>query len=195
MKAHKHGRVIPITPKSPEFKNAINSGSVALYGVIIGGGHVVMIYVLYGYTGGHTNERQAARTSQLVGAIRAEMACQPLGPAALVTDLNADTDDIADLLILINEHGWQDLGAQAHRWGQPDREPTCLTANSKVPTRRDYIFVNPDLNPLVVNFGVQHSDDFPVHSMLRIRIQHQNITHDIRKASKPLSLAQHFEHW
>ena len=55
------------------------------------------------------------------------------------------------------------------------------------------MFVNPELFPLICNFSVVHHDTFPVHSMLRFRIQPKHITHSIWKVAKPLSLCQLLE--
>ena len=82
-------------------------------------------------------------------------------------DINANTDDLETLTYMLNSDGWTDVGAQAHRWGARRSEPTCWAPNSGLMgTRRDYIFVNMQLLPFVVGFGVCPLDEMPTHAML-----------------------------
>ena len=55
---------------------------------------------------------------------------------------------------MLSTQGWADLGAIASTWGGEDLVPTCLTARSNQPTRRDYIFANRFALPLVMGFKV-----------------------------------------
>ena len=161
---------IQIKPITPEFRNAVASGRCMLYNIEVGGGLNCFVYCIYGFTGAHSNKCQAFKTARLGTAIKAELDAQVCGPTCIVGDVNADLADIHSLQSLIIDLGWIGLGAKARIWGQPDNEFTCVTANTKVPTRRDFVLANPELFPLVTNFGVVHGNVFPTHSILRFRV-------------------------
>ena len=87
-------RLIQVDPVTPEFKAAMASGRVALYALNLQGGIMIYIYVLYGYTGGEQNKRQAARTAKLARAIETEIATQPGAPTVIVGDFNNEPMNI-----------------------------------------------------------------------------------------------------
>ena len=109
---------------------------------------------LYCYTGGSKNPKQRRRTEKLIEATIGEM--DQLGGKyqLLVGDFNADIEKLSSLKQLF-DRGWVDLGAKAHIWGKVAEEYTCLTANSKKGTRRDFIMVSPELFPHIKEFQVR----------------------------------------
>ncbi len=62
---------------------------------------------------------------------------------------------------MLRDEAWTDLGAEAHRWQQPRYGFTCVTANARIPTRRDYMSANCALEPLINTFHVQHDGRYP----------------------------------
>ena len=123
----------------------------------------------YGYSGGHTNTRRARGTSRLVWSVIDELSCHPKGPSFLAIDLNAD-EDIPAIKYLLEELHWIDVGAHASTWGRPDKVPTCLTANSLEPTRRDYLFASPEGWARIKDFRVITGDQTPVHATLQVQL-------------------------
>ena len=84
-------------------------------------------------------------------------------------DINADTEDIPTLLDMLQSEGWTDLGAHGHRWGARNAEPTCWAPNSGLAgARMDFVFVNMQLLPFVVGFGVCPLDELPTHATLQV---------------------------
>jgi hypothetical protein len=92
------------------------------------------------------------------------------GPRMLIGDFNADLKDIGTLKDMVEGEGWADLGEAAQRWGGPACEFTCLGYNTHIPTRRDYMMVNQEALRLVRGFRVLHSEPFPVHAVLQVRL-------------------------
>ena len=103
-------------------------------------------------------------------------------------DLNADPENIAATKDMLTNGLWTDLGACANRWNGIEKEFTCVTAVSKAPTRRDYIFANQEMMPLIRNFKVIHENELPTHSTLAIKIDVGRLDHHKRLLQTPLSL-------
>jgi hypothetical protein len=148
----------------------------------------MFVYNTYNYTGGHTNKAQAHKTNLIWDAICKEIAAHPRGPTCVCGDLNAEPGDIPILSNLLAREGWVDLGAKAQIWGQPPGEYTCITSNTKIPTRRDYVFVNPDLFPMITNFCVDHDEIYPTHATLRFRVSPDHVSHHKSILQRPLPL-------
>jgi hypothetical protein len=176
-----------------EFKQAVEAGRAGLFNIDIGGGHNMMAYIPYGYTGGSGNKAQAKKTDIVMQAIALEIKAQPRGPICICGDINADPQDIPTIQAMLDHEGWVDLGAKASIWGQPPKEHTCLTPNAKRPTRRDYVFVNSDLFPMVTNFSVIHDQIYPTHSTLRFRVSHKLVDHHKTLWQRPLPLSDLLE--
>ena len=144
LSGHTH-KAILIQSKTKVFQEALLAGRVALFSIETGVGQNVFVYGLYGFTGGHTSKKQAAKTVLLIEAIRAEVKAQVQGPVCIVGNVNADIFDIDNLHDLVKNQGWVDLGSKAMIWDQPVDEFICLTSTSRKPSRRDVIIVNPEL--------------------------------------------------
>ncbi len=103
-----------------------------------------------------------------MGAILEDHLLRSPGPAFIAVDLNADPEDIDQVVVMMSTHGWTDLGAIVSTWGGEDAVPTCLAARSNQPTRREYIFVNRFALPLVRGFHVIPADLCPTHATLQV---------------------------
>ena len=109
-------------------------------------------------------------------------------PAFITVDLSAEPEDIEQVMVLLQTHGWQDLGAIASTWGGEDLVPTCLTARSNEPTRRDYIFANRLALPLVRGFFVIPADLCPAHATLQVYLALDAPAYYVNKLRAPLPL-------
>ena len=125
---------------------------------------------VYGWTNNHECQIARGRTNSLCLALLDELACLPPLPACIFGDINADTDDIAALKTLLEQHHWTDFEAIADMWGQEASVATCLTARSNEPTRRDYIFCNPVALQLVRGFHVRSCDLCPTHATTEMHL-------------------------
>ena len=101
----------------------------------------------YGYIGGHVDAKAAADSDHLFHVVAEELRVQPRGPKTIVGDFNAELEDIPAPHALVQHEGWIDVGASAAIWGASSNEYTCISPNSRTPTRRDYILVNPEMLP------------------------------------------------
>ena len=109
-------------------------------------------------------------------------------------DINADTEDIATLADMLEREGSTDIGAHAHRWGARSSEATCWAPNSGLEgTRRDVMFVNAQLLPFVVGFGVCPLDELPTHATLQVFLRKPADDYVPTKSIKPPSLNRHFD--
>ena len=112
------------------------------FGLGLKNGIVLSIFVIYGWSGSNGSKKNASKTNLLMQAILKERETQPSGPVLIMGDLNADPENIATTKEMLVNGLWVDVGAHAARWNGINKEYTCVTARSKAPTRRDYIFCN-----------------------------------------------------
>ena len=108
---------------------------------------------MYGFANGHQDEHRAGLTNDIIESIVAEISRHPSGPKAIVGDLNGDPTDFLALQHLFDQ-GWVDVGSRARLWGKVDHEATCLAQEAYKANRRDYLMVNQEAFPLLLNFSV-----------------------------------------
>ena len=186
--------MFPVKPITEAFQQAIVTGRAMMYACSLGkGGKLINVFVIYGFSGGWQNKGKASKTNSLIDAIRQEIDAQPKGPTAIVGDINAKVCDLRNLQDLLDDHGWQDLGSQAHIWGQPDDVYTCLTPGSLKGTRIDVALVCPMLFPAIINFRVVHDDVCPTHSTLQFQVAASNLVYDITEKVQPQDLSKLLE--
>ena len=149
---------------------------------------MLSIFVIYGWSGSNGSKKNASKTNLLMQAILKERETQPSGPVLIMGDLNADPENIATTKEMLVNGLWVDVGAHAARWNGINKEYTCVTARSKAPTRRDYIFCNQEMMPLIRNFKVIHENGLPTHSTLAIKVDVGELVHHKRLLQTPLSL-------
>ena len=184
---------IRVKALSTDFQDAVKTGRCDLFALDCGGRTTALFFNIYGYTGGHQKPKVARRTAMLIRAIITEIQEQPLGPIFICGDLNCDPADIRILQDMLDDKTFTDLGAVAHIWGKPKNEHTCITPNSKTPTRRDFIFANEWGLPMVSDFNVLHQTIFPVHSVLQMSLRYHDVPRTIKTATPPLSFSKTFE--
>jgi exonuclease III len=156
-----------IEPRTDAFKAAKRTGRANITVVPVTSSMQLATGNLYCYTGGNKNGKQLKKTNKLVTATVNEMSMLAGKFQMLVGDFNADIEKIDACKDLLSK-GWVDVGAAAQIWGKHPCEFTCLTANSKKGSRRDFILVSPEVFPLIKTFEVDHANDLPTHSTLRI---------------------------
>jgi hypothetical protein len=100
--------------------------------VTIGGGHRLCCASVYGIS--NSTAEQKEQLSQAMRATVGEFRALGRGSCVLGGDLNAEQHELG-ILSELGRAGWAD-------WGS---EPTCVTANSKVPRRIDQVWVSPEL--------------------------------------------------
>ena len=186
-------QVIELQPRSQELKDIMRSGRIQLSQFRLGAGVEFIPFNVYGWDGAHEDSTAAGRTDAIFHAIRAECLMRKGTPTMISGDINADTDDLETLTSMLNSDEWTDVGAKAHRWGARRSEPTCWAPNSGlVGTRRDYNFVNIQLLPFVVGFGVCPLDELPTHAILQILLRKPTEDYKTTRSIKPASLNKHF---
>ena len=159
---------IDVPPQTDSFKDAVATGRCNHHAIEIGCSTTVSVYNLYGWTGGHTNPIAAGRTNKLVCSCHAEMDQHPPGPRLLVGDLNAEPEDLVQLMHMTTEEHWVDIGKHADKWGKQPEQNTCKAPNATDATRRDFIFANNEALALIKDFQVIDDQLFPVHATLRL---------------------------
>ena len=87
-------RLIQIEAITKEFKAALMSGRVGMYGINLHAGWMLTAFVLYGYTGGQQNNKQAARTAKVARAIVVEIGAQPAEYTLICGDFNNEPMNI-----------------------------------------------------------------------------------------------------
>ena len=68
------------------------------------------VYNAYGHSGGHTCKAKAAKTSSIIGAILESHLLRSPGPALITVDLNADREDIDQVVDGCGSYGLSWLG-------------------------------------------------------------------------------------
>ena len=115
------------------FIKAYKTGRVVMYEMDLGWESNMLVFVIYGVSGGGTLRR--AKTEALIGATTEERARRPHMPTIITGDFNTEPDSLTAIKELIAEEGWVDLGKHASRWGGEDAQPTCK-ANPRVKSTR-----------------------------------------------------------
>ena len=139
-----------------------------MYGCDIGNNTHATVFCVYGWTGGHTCDASAARTDGIFAAICAELNANNRTHVMIVGDFNCCIERLPHLVEICERFHFTDTGAVAARWGGVDAEITCVAPNSVDGSRNDYIFLSPELVPMVKTFQVIRHSDFAVHSVLRL---------------------------
>ena len=80
-------------------------------------GEQLRIVNVYGWTGAHTDRHARKRTANLFNIIKAELEAQSAAATFIMGDFNGDLADFPVLAKLIEEEGWNDLGAIADQLG------------------------------------------------------------------------------
>ena len=91
--------------------------------------------------------------------------------------LNDDIEDIQELQHWIGSGSLSDPGATASRFPNGvDQAPTCHAHHNSKGTRRDYIFITPDILQFVSDHNVKADPNIAVHSLveLSIKVPHCN---------------------
>ena len=89
----------------------------------------------------------------------------------ILGDLNCSTTRIACLKEQI-EKGWLiDVGNQGHKDGKPTDDYTCKAHGATIPTRRAYVFANPEAFELIEDFEVDHEANFDVHFPIKMTMK------------------------
>ena len=162
-------RVFELKPKTVALQGLINKGRCGLYGLDIGGPVHAVVFVVYGWTGGHNDPSAAARTNDLVACFREESDHWPGLPQAMFGDFNATPSRLPDLQLMIDNLGWCDVGAVASRWGWIDCEVTCKANSATNFSSSDLIVTNQLFTLLIKGFSLSW-DSFPVHATLLLQL-------------------------
>ena len=141
--ARQPNRIVELQPKAVKLRSLLDSGRVGMFGVDIGHTGQAIIFVVYGWTGGETNTKVAARTDDICSAILAEQLLYPGVPMCIAGDINCLPSSLPHLCQLLSPQcGWTDLGAIASFWGGTDHQGTWRAPNSDTYNRRDVMIVN-----------------------------------------------------
>ena len=148
---------------------------------------MISVFVVYGFSGGAGNKARAFRTDALITAILKERESSPIGPCAIVGDINCDPEHLKSLQHILCKECWTDVGAVAGRWNQTPLEHTCTVAGATMATRRDYIFTNNLLTPRIRSFRGVHANGLPTHATPDLMIETANFNTIARSVKSPLS--------
>ena len=150
--------VIKLETQTEAARKAINTGRLGLFAVEISSSVAINVAVIYGKSGGAQCKKKAAITDKLVKTAEKELAKHPEGPKIIMGDLNANTSDLGYLKMMLAQEEWLDIGQEAGRWGGNSCEHTCIGANAKRTTRRDYMIANAEAAKLIKGFRVLHHE-------------------------------------
>jgi hypothetical protein len=182
--------IICPAPKGSQMKLINGKGRVQLYAIELARDVYVLIYNIYGWTNAAKIKSAAQRTDDIIATIIEDMEMQPPGPAFILGDLNGDINNFETLKQEVEEKRLVDVGGQAENWGAEPNEYTCKAPNANKPSRRDYIFANPEAFDLVDGFEVDHNAGFAVHDVLRMKLKSKGTHKTIVTSSKPKSLSE-----
>ena len=164
-------RIFTMPPISSKLQSLIHNGRLGLYGCDIGGSQHAVVFVCYGWTGGHQDDWAANRTDGLMEVILDEVQLRSQSqPILLVGDFNCTPDRLPHLQALINDFSFVDFGAKASFWGGQDNQDTCFSHNTTAGSRSDFVLCNAAMVPFVHRFEVQKDEAFPVHHVLRLSL-------------------------
>ena len=157
------------------------------------GTRTILIWNLYGWTGGATCEEAAQRSDDLFQIIKEETAQHEDVLSVIAADVNATDTDLPTLLNLTQTDQWIDVGAVASKWGGKDNEMTCKASKISKATRIDRIFVNNLLFPAVRGFQVDTCDEYPAHQPLQLRLEAGALSSNVDKHRKTTNASKLFE--
>ena len=124
----------------------------------------ISIAVVYGYPYSRTHHAPRFQTEQLLAGAIDRIACQTSGPRVVMGDFNWEQDELAQLKRL-EDLGFKDLQTLAFEWwGTP------IKATGRGSRRIDYVYVSPELWPLlqkVVVDDAQWADHSAVYGVFR----------------------------
>ena len=111
-------RLFPIEPSTKGLKDCMDNGRLGLYAMDIGQDTMGICFIVYGWTGGHGFNEASARTNACFKAIRGEVAARPGELICCGGDFNSSPEFLPDLLALMEDHHWVDIGARLNRYSQ-----------------------------------------------------------------------------
>lgn len=106
--------------------------------------------VVYGLPTGPTHPKATSRTNSLLQEAIRRVLCMD-GPRVLGGDFNHDIDELSALEVLYAHH-WIEIQDLLHLQQGVAPRPTC-----KMKTRRDFLFISPELIPLFRGATVEYS--------------------------------------
>ena len=162
-------KIIKLKIMTEEFKKAYNTGRVAMYEMDLGWESNMLVFVIYGASGGGKIAR--GTTEALIDAIAQEKAKRPYMATIIVGDFNAEPDSLMSIKELIAEEQWTDVGRHASRWGGEDAQPTCKTNPRAKATRIDGVVANKAALVWIEGYGVKKDDMIPTHSVVMLRLK------------------------
>jgi hypothetical protein len=176
------------------FEDAVATGRAAIH-VLDTDGIMLMIAIVYGWTGGTKGSIACQRTDDLMAIIKEEFEACPCGPKLIMGDINGDLADFPTISEMLRKDGWADLGSLSHLCEDGPLQPTCHARATARATRRDYILANDLALPAVTGHRVDATDEFPTHQPVQIRMDIKQLKVVKRKVRKPSSAAVAFEEY
>ena len=131
----------------------------------------MVIYCIYGFTGGSTDCHAASKTNAIMECIFHENTAQGNPPCLIVGDINCLTTDLTFMRHLLGSANYVDVGATESSWCAEPNAPTCKATNIETETRRDYIFAHPLVVPLLHRFSIGNDDELLVHYPLTLTLK------------------------
>ena len=127
----------------------------------------ITVGTMYGEPEGGAHPNHFAHNNALLSAVASQVCCLSRGLRMVSGDWNVSEGSLP-AFSLLHEHGFKDLQQVAwERWGCP------IAMTCKGRTRRDYCFLSPELQELLVDVAIKH-DQWPDHSLLQGVFQHVN---------------------
>lgn len=136
---------------------------VSTYWVDAGSDVHIMAAVIYGVQDGDKSDLAAQTTDAIVEAAKDVFMHHPHAPNMLLGDLNAVLQRLPEIAELWLHHGWVDEAK--------DAGGTCITSNSHIMTRRDYMLACPLAHQLVVQTKISYTNTFATHNIVQARIR------------------------
>jgi exonuclease III len=165
----KNLELYPAPEPTDDYKDAELTGRCKILCIDLGGTTLACANI-YGWSGGEPGSKEAARTNDIITIVRMQFAKMKPGPKMICGDLNARTEALSTLQLMLDEEGWTDIGKDPRFCEGEIEQYTCHANVGVKESRIDYFITNQHLTPAVRKYRVVQEGKFPTHKPIRITI-------------------------
>ena len=162
--------MVPLDAKGEAYKLANLTGR--LIGNWLEGPEVtILVFNIYGWTGGDQKSQHLQRTDDLVCIAEEECCHHPGAFCLIVGDFNASEGKLPTLTQMVTENGWTDCGGKAVLWGGIANQTTCRAGPNTKTSRIDFVIANEAIFPAIKGFQVDYCDIFKKHQVMQLKLE------------------------
>ena len=145
-----------------DFEEAWKAGRAEKNLIDLGWEKMMQVFNVYGQSGGGKANEAIAET--ILAAARQERDSEQYLPTLIVGDINVDPKKLQNLVELVEEEGWIDVGLHADWWGSKPAEITCESRPGVKASRIDVIFASPEAVLYIREVWVKKNPMIPTHA-------------------------------